>query len=344
MSGSVKGLSLNLALLGGSLTSSQLESELSTPYNLGAFRKMLGISFVRRQLLNDPSILNIIFNSDKAATALLSDFDALNYIATSDNIINTIVSNPTALKAMLTNDTAFFNVKNSSLYAKIQAKVNVSGSKLKRQIFTSSGTFTIPISGLAACTVFLVGSGGATTAGGIGGVGGYGPGGGGGGETKVFKFTTMPSSNVAVTVSTTSSFGGFAIAAAGSSSINAAVFPNGGTGGGSTSGTVPLSVDYSPTTAAWQPNNYSVKGGDGGSGEMLATSTARTVGGSGWYGTSALGVTSTGFGMGGSGGTATSSGSAPTTTATYGNGCTPTTSTTGGPGSAGIVIVYYIEN
>lgn len=347
MAGSLKGLSLNLLLLGGGITSSQLESELSTPSTLGAFRKMLSISSVRKQLLIDTSILNIIFNSEKALTTLLSDENALNLIGSSDTLVASITQSTAALKAIINSDSIFLAIKNNStFYTKLQNRVNASSSKLKRQIFTTNGTFTIPGTGLAACTAFLQGGGGGITP--AAASPNYGSGGGGGGETKVYKFTTMPTSNIAITVglpSNPSILGSFATAAAGSTSVSVNAAFNGAAGGGITSGTIPISVDYSPLTAIYELGNYSVKGGGGGGGRSSNDDTNAVVGELGWSGTSALGVSSTGFGTGGSGGQASSGGQTPPTTATYGNGATSISGAHySGAGSAGVVIVYYIEN
>jgi hypothetical protein len=203
------------------------------------------------------------------------------------------------------------------------------------QVFTSTGTFTVP-SGVTAVKVTVVGGGG--NGGSVPGCGGNAAGGGGGGGVAVRYVTGLtPGGTVTATVggvAGTSSFGAFASATGGASVGASSTGGNGGTG---SSGTYNIAGGKGGDGSTNVFNNGSGGGGGGaGSGNGIPGITipgctnvqipgtgASGVFGRGGNGSHNIGQAANGFGNGGGG---TGSGSP-------GSG--------GGAGSTGIVIVEW---
>jgi hypothetical protein len=213
------------------------------------------------------------------------------------------------------------------------------------QVFTSSGTFTVP-AGITAVKVTVVGGGGggATVSSG----GNAGGGGGGGGVSIRYVTGLTPSGTVSVTVGSlgsastgggTSSFGSSASATGGGGGSGG----TGGAGGSGSSGDINITGGAGGNGAAWSGcSNSSTSagaggaagGGKGGNGVADGFGDIGGAGGGGAFGggadgptgfnTSSNGLAGRGYGSGGSGGQASGGGGA-----------------TGGSGTAGIVIVEW---
>lgn len=229
------------------------------------------------------------------------------------------------------------------------------------QIFTSTGTFTVP-AGVTAVKVTVIGGGGG--GGSVSGGNQYLGGGGGGGGGVAVKFITglTPGSTITATVGG----GGGASASGGTSSFGAYCSATGGGGGSSTSthtgdiaagsGGSGSSGDFNyngcPGARGFADGYATPRGGSGGgSGGPVEPSFSLTnsapqppgltntwfiyggrgflggKGGNGWYGSSAganhAGEAGTGYGNGGSG------------------ACKYNTNYSGGSGSAGCVLVEW---
>ena len=159
------------------------------------------------------------------------------------------------------------------------------------QVFTSSGTFTVP-SGVTAVKVSLCGGGGNGNAGNACSTGGAGNGAG-----VAIKYITglTPGSTVTVTVGNaggTSSFGAYCSATGGG---------NGSIGGAATGGTASGGdLNFNAVT----PSGQWYGGGGAGVGQLNTYGNTGMLGGSGGGG--AYGVNATGYGNGGGAGAGTS--------------------------------------
>ena len=217
------------------------------------------------------------------------------------------------------------------------------------QIFTSSGTFTVP-TGVTAVKVTVAGGGGGGGSATLNSSFQYGISGGGGGVAIEWLTGLTPGATVAVTVGAgggvataggTSSFGAFCSATGGSGGSSNVTTSGGvsGAGGGSGSGG---NLNYSGGNAtasegfpAGCSNWVATSGSAGGCGAFctpFSVALGGLLGGSGGGGRSVQGsatgqngIAATGFGNGGSGAVKVGGGG----------------SNTGGAGSAGIVIVEW---
>lgn len=234
----------------------------------------------------------------------------------------------------------------------------------KGQIFTSSGTFTVP-TGVTAVKVTCIGGGG--------GGGGYSAlatayivsaGGGGAGAGIRFVTGLTPGGTVSVTIG-----GGGAGGTAGTgstggtSSFGAYISCTGGTGGGATTGTVPT-ASSGGTSSSGDINitggiGYGINrvdgciglalcgGGGGSSGQSSSMIWATTSGVSPEYSVATGGAGFMGLGRAGDGNYTTSTATVGKAATGYGNGGgggvrgNTTGNATGGAGSGGIVIVEW---
>lgn len=253
-------------LLGGYIDSAALETALTTNDQFAGAWKRLLRSGTAKALIASTTAFTIIAGSATAFGQLLELSGT--QLAASDSATEAISNNSTAIKTVVTNS-IYLNLWNNvpANKTRLQARINASGSKLKRQEWTSSGTWTAPGTPIVALSVFAVGSGGS------GGVGGWNGGstageagsGGSGAESATKSATTsLPITNQTITVASgaaaTSSFGSFLTAAGG---------VTGSKGGSTTSGggsDVSSIYDITPSSAIWQPNTASKQGGNGGNG------------------------------------------------------------------------------
>lgn len=348
-------------LLGGYIDSTALETALTTNDQFAGAWKRLLRSGTAKALIASPASFDIIAGSATAFGQLLELSGA--QLAASDSATEAISNNSTAIKTVVTNST-YLNLWNNvpANKTRLQARINASGSKLKRQEWTSSGTWTAPGTPIVALSIFAVGGGGNGGAGGNAGSAQAGCGGSGAESKTVVLTSSLPVSNQTVTVGSStaaSSFGSIATASAG---VNGGTGTNAQTtGGGTDSGSI---YDTSPTTAIFQPTNASKQGGVGGAGFSNTSNFNGQTGGAGLTGSGGSGGSSaggsalgggagTGFGSGGgsgsgiwpSGAAAGSGSAASANTGSGGGGGGASASTTGAGslGGSGLVIAYWVE-
>ncbi len=356
MSGSVTGAILEQKLLGGGIIASQLETELADSLNLGAFRKLINIWGNRQVLLQTPGALTAMFGSNYARESLFLYEEIMIDIAQSTIATDYLTRSGAALLELFENSTAFNYYRNTAAnYTILKSFVNGANSKLKRDIFLSSGTFTPAGTLLGLVMAGVAGGGnGATGAPATNQAGG----GGSGGEFKIIKLTTsLPTTGQSVTVGNaglTTTLGALFSTTAGNSAANGA--STAGATAGTTSGGGTASItDTDLSGAVWQTTNCSVAGGAGGLGGNGTNSpsgsgngTAGTAGASGAGGTAgafgvSVGGAGSGLGSGGGGGGGNFSGTGGSGTANTGCGGGGTVSgSTAGSGGTGILVVYSI--
>lgn len=269
------GLDLAFKLLKGEVSGSELETLLSNPLYLGPWRELMKTTELNA-ILNNSTALTSVFDSATAFESMLTN--AGDLIASRDDLTALVSNSSSAILTVISNpDYIAIWDKNSETKARIRARVNASGSKLKRYVFTASGTLTLPV-GYQALSVALVGAGGR---------GGYadayayssdrktrsGPG-GGGGEVKTKVFSTLPAAgSIAITIQSgdgnQTDFGGLLTAqngtdatdGDGNQSTQSGALYN-GVGGGSDSSPELIRVDLEDEI--FQLYDASKKGGDGG--------------------------------------------------------------------------------
>jgi len=208
------------------------------------------------------------------------------------------------------------------------------------QVFTSSGTFTVP-TGITAAKVTVIGGGG--SGGDVTGTGSAAGGGGGGGVAIEFVTGLTPGGTVTVTVggvAGTSSFGAFCSATGGATAASVSA---GGAAGAAGAG------------GAGSGGDINISGGAGSAGNITGTNGAGSGGGSSGLSAAitaiaidnSTAVSFPGLGyLGGVGGIGTPSGGNGTAATGFGNGgggayADTATDRTGGAGSGGIVVVEF---
>jgi hypothetical protein len=210
------------------------------------------------------------------------------------------------------------------------------------QVFTSSGTFTVPV-GVTAVKVTVIGGGG--NGGNVTGSSSCAGGGGAGGTAIEWITGLTPASTVSVTVggiAGTSSFGAYCSATGGATAVTNTISEtasNGGAGGSGSGGNINISGGAGQK-GALIANSY-ILGGNGGAtnnadayfdtttlfntvADILLPATVGFFGRGGRAGYVSNGGAATGFGNGGGGA-----------------GTSGTTDRTGGAGTGGIVIVEW---
>lgn len=168
---------------------------------------------------------------------------------------------------------------------------------MQGQVFTSSGTFTVP-SGITAVKVTVVGGGGGGGASSGGCSSGAGGGGGGAGTSIRYVTGLTPGGTVSVTVGAAGTAGAGAGGAGGASSFGAFATGNGGSGGGTgfAGGTGAAGANGTATTGDINLTGYRTSSNSRGGGQAYFLSQA-------FDGTSAVqaGTAGGGYGAGGSG-------------------------------------------
>jgi hypothetical protein len=298
------GLDMIWKLLNGTTNSATLEAALTTGADtyLGPWIEILKTTELNA-LLNNSTALDALFGSATAFGYLLSV--AGQIIAASDTATEALSNNSAGILTVVTN-TAYLDLWQdvSENKSRLQARINVTGSKLLRWNFTADDTWDIEslADGLAAYAYFICGEGGTGSA----SSNGVGSGSGGtGAQAKFGQITTgLPTSNQAVTVGTgDTSIGALHTALKG---IDGSAGATGAiVGPGTSTGTI---YDPAPTTAIWQPNTGEVKGANGGYG--LAAAATGNPGGAGANGITGTGGTCAGSTSGGLGGNGLCSGGA----------------------------------
>lgn len=363
------GLDLTRRLLAGSMNAASLESALAHAGARGAWRLLLK-SKELSLLLNHTAASAALFGSARAFSDLL--LVAGPTLAASDVATERISNSAAAIQAVVSNPTylAYWNSVPANK-TRLQARVNASGSKLKRQVFTSAGTWNRP-TGLQALSVALVGRGGSGSYGDEYFSGGSfyqvatGPG-GGAAEVKTKNFDTLPSGNVSITFDDTgkTKFGAYLEAlngnhaTGGNGTQSSFQQPNPGAAVGTN--TNPSNIQPDLTNEVFQPYTASKAGLAGASSAGGSSSgswpgaIAGLTGQSGLTGSGGAGGSAGNTGGGGGSGIASSGGSGgyggAGGSATGGNasgyGCGgggAATNGSGGIGSGPVAVVYWIEN
>jgi len=338
------------AILAAKFSGAELDSYIQTSEGLKAWKILLKSRYLS-MIFAKPEALALLFESGTALAGLLAINGAA--IAADDGATASVAASGSALLTVVS-DPALFNLWNNTPAnkARLQALVNQSGSMLCREVFTSSGTWTHPAGGILALSLFGVGKGGnGTTSNNPQGGGG----GGGGGIKWAFYDSSLPSSDVTVTISGTTSFGAILTFESGGGASGT----SGGTGGSTTTGSA--ITDATIDTALFQIATGSQQGGVGGNGAYFSPSSGGngggglggTGGGTGGFGnpsspyTAQGGQGGTGIGAGGGGGGSSGSGgSGSAASSGYGNGGGGAASAGGGgfaAGNNGKIVAYWIK-
>jgi hypothetical protein len=208
------------------------------------------------------------------------------------------------------------------------------------QVFTSTGTFTVP-TGITAAKVTVIGGGG--SGGDVTGLGSAAGGGGGGGVAIEFVTGLTPGGTVTVTVggvAGTSSFGAFCSATGGATAASVSA---GGAAGAAGAGGAGSGGDINISGGAGSAGNVTGTNGAGSGGGSSGLSAARTA--IAIDNSTAVSFPGLGY-LGGVGGIGTPSGGNGTAATGFGNGgggayADTATDRTGGAGSGGIVVVEF---
>lgn len=345
-------------LLNADIDAASLQTLLNTsPDDYSAFCQLSQTLYAFEPLANIANGFSAVAGSAIARGLVIASPDALRALANSDYATEQLCKSADAVLILaeilkdITGERFSHWFEYDYNYQRIKQWVNAYGSKLKRQVFNSSGTWTAPASVLA-WSASGVGSGG----GGQNNAGGGG--GGGGGEIKTLnKNTSIPSSNLSITIPNggTSGFPGVngsattigaELSAAGGSGGGA---PGGG-GGGTTTGNGWRDItELDLINAPWQCRTVSQKGGNGGDpGGMGANGKDGfpNTGGLGSFDNPATASTSgSGYGGGGGGGpliSGTSPSAAPAPPANTGAGGAGGDGVARG-GASGVAVVHHLE-
>jgi hypothetical protein len=343
-------------LLSGTYTAGTFQTALATAANSAAFTELANSYGSAEMLVNSTTAFPVIAGSSTARTIATNAPAFLRACANSGYATEQLVTTADGaeLFGIVLRDATgsrFSHWRNfTNNYNLIKSFVNKSGSKLKSQTFTSTGTWTAPAS-IKAMSIFGVGGGASGVANTTGGDGG------GGGEIECLNvpFASLPSANQTVTIGaggTSGSSGNGANTTVGALfTASGATWGGANPGGGTTAngGYINFTDWEEPFTAAFQCFTASQQGGSS------PVGTSGTLGGSGGDGLPGSGgnpsydsVSATGGrAYGGAGGSAgqtsnTSGGNASANTG-GGGGATDGAGTYGGNGGSGIAVIYWLE-
>lgn len=342
----LKQIVLRNAIIAGTLSGAQLQTELANAASFSNFQVLVA----------DTPSMEQFAASTTAMTTILGSALATGALKTSQEAMANLANNPVGLGVLLDISTLRTEyVVDLNARAILNGLVNVNGGKLKRQVFTASGTWTYPTSGLHKISVACVGGGG-----GGGSANGTIGSSGGGGAGGAIAASTLTVSSITGNVTVTVGSGGAQNTAGGSTSFGAHLTATGGSGGtaagsgvnaaggaavGSDSGNW---LDTALTTTFWQ-QTASVQSGGGGTfgtnnnGFDAVSANSLTLGTGGSSGTNAPG---TAYGGGGASGGAGGAGvaAAANSGAGGGGGRGNGSGQNGGAGGSGLVVVYWVEN
>lgn len=368
---SLTAIGLRTALLSGTYTAGTFETALATASTAAAFTELVNTYGSAEILVNSTVALPVITGASTARTIAGNGPAFLRACANSSYATEQLVTttNGAALFGIVLRDNTggkFSHWRDiSGNYTRIKAWVNASGSKLKSQSFTSSGTWTKPTT-LYAMSIFAVGGGsygGYSTAGGAGGSGGEI-------ECVNVPFASLPGANQTVTIGTGGTNGrsgtpltpnggnttvGSLITASGATAPGNSSTPTAGGGTTTNGGYASFTEWESPLIAAWQCINASQQGGAGGAGSGSGVSVGSPgasglpgSGGNPGYGTPTTrpqAGKSYGGGGGGEADTGFVSVPADATANSGGGGAGADTSiaSNSGHGGSGIAVIYWLE-
>lgn len=316
-------------LASGAMNSSALQTALANNAKEAGFMLLCQDRFLVRSVMESSAGVTAVLGSALAKAILLTSESAMTTIAESDRITELLVSSAAGALTIVDTDLFLYYRRSYNNYRLLKQFINASGSKLKKQTFTSSGTFTLPGSGLAGLYIVGVGKGGTGASTGT-------RTGGGGAETKGLKITSLPVSNQTVTIgSGAATVGAIFSAAAGQNGAD------GGAGGGTTSGLSASLLDKNILDVPWYQGDFTVKGGDGG--DNAGNDGEAGFSGSGGIANGATGGAGTGIGSGGAGSTSDAGAGVNAGTTDYGCGGGAGGSS-GGTGNNGAISCMYVEN
>jgi len=306
MAGSLRALRLANNLLSGALNSTTLQTRLGTASEVAAFA-LLCESATFEAIAQDAAAMAAVAGSALASDVLVGSYKgmlrasaspvAMAQLGTSQTFLNKAVLVGVTIETLLASPYAHTQILMvPANLTKLKSAVTTAGanSKLKRQFFTASGTWSVP-GGFRKGVVLMSGDGGnspsQSTA--------ISKGGGGGGQWKASPFTATPNTSMTVTKSGSAVFAGIT-ALAGAAANNG----SGGPGGGSTQTRVGSHADipdYDMDSLPWIGVTLNLPGGTGG-----ATTASTSGGGGGGGGGGGNGAASasagTRYGGGGGGG------------------------------------------
>lgn len=246
-------------ILSGRITGPELDDFIANGYR-GTWKQILK-SRDLSILLKNPQSLGALFASANAFSILLELQGP--ELAASDAATETISNTSASILLIVTNtDYLDFWQTVPANKTRMQARINGTGSKLRRAVYTSSDTWVAPGTPIVGMSGSAVGGGGNGSYGSWDSGYARSGGGGAGGAVETKSATSgLPTSNQTITVGSaagSSSIGSFLTSAAGQNGTW-----GGGTaiGGGSDTGTI---YDTDLVNAIWQPNTASKKGGNGG--------------------------------------------------------------------------------
>jgi hypothetical protein len=327
-------------LLENTITSANLTTLLGTAGYLSGLKFILNNRDTARLLVNNTTAFGLLANSTGAVASF-----AESEISTKE-----LSKNSNALYSLVTISNLFNAYKNdTNNWSLLNSFVNKYYSKLKKQTFTSDGSFTIPTEGLKAMSIVGIGAGGESN----------GVGGGSGAEAGVNVITSsLPSETLTVTVgsgrksgSVSSPYESEGSSVTGATAGNLLVVSGGyqnisGTSQGGGSNTGGNFSNGNITASPWQYEDCTKKGGNGGYGNGIAGSAGIYGAGGAAETVSDYARAGTGFCSGGggtfSGGVALIDNASSAGGANTGNGSGASDGTYAG--GSGLVIIHYIIN
>ncbi|MEJ5201900.1 MAG: glycine-rich domain-containing protein [Anaerolineales bacterium] len=265
-------INLRTDLLEGDYSAATFNTALTDPTIAAQFTELVNSCVSAETLANSTVALPVILGSANARTIAANGPAFLRACANSGYATHQLVTtlNGANLFALVLADTTghrFSHWRNiSANYQRLKTYVNATGSRLRRQTFTTSGTWTLPAT-LRAMSIFAVGGGGGSE--------NYSEGGGGGGEIVCANVVELPNTNQMVTIGAGGTGGQNTGSPGGNTSVgtlinaiggNGTTSSIGGAGGGTTTnGGYKSFTDWEdPLNAVFQCVSASQKGGDGG--------------------------------------------------------------------------------
>jgi hypothetical protein len=349
------------AIKNGGLNATTLQSLLVADVSYReALQRLYATPGLLKELLLSDTAMEICFGSEKAGELFVGyERPFYDYVYSNSAGIQSVkhlIRNKYCVQYLFSNNNYHYITRSTTFRDAFKTMFNAAPNDfaVKRQVFTSSGTWTYPGS-LSFLAVLCIGAGG-------NGVAGtdilrYRTGGGGGESECVVATTSLPSSNQTVTIGTatpttanlqveSTSFGAFCTALGGfngEASVGSTNTVGSGAGGGTTTGGGRNSCDDTDiTNAVVMTRNWAQKGGNGGifNSGVYTAATQGLVGTAGTGGGSTNATAGGAYGNGGGGNYSTGTGANASANTGSGAGSTYTTDYTGG---SGICIVWWVE-